>query len=129
MYLANCRSQNSPTGSTDEADYECAPDAERILILMGSGSETARSTAAALREKGEKIGVIQVRLYRPFSVAHLLAALPISVRAIAVLDRTMEAGATGEPLFQDIVTALAGAVANGERATMPRVIGGRYGLS
>ena len=96
---------------------------------MGSGAETARAAAAALRAAGEKVGVLQVRLYRPFSVAHLLAALPDSVRRIAVLDRTKEPGGTGEPLFQDVVTALAGAVARGERATMPHVIGGRYGLS
>ena len=110
-------------------DYEGDPNAERVLILMGSGAETARAAAAALRAAGEKVGVVQVRLYRPFSVSHLLAALPASVRGIAVLDRTKEVGATGEPLFQDVVTALAGAVASGERATMPHVIGGRYGLS
>ncbi len=110
-------------------EYEGDPDAERVLILMGSGAETARAAATALRAGGEKLGVLQVRLYRPFSVSHLLAALPASVRAIAVLDRTKEAGAPGEPLFQDVVTGLAGAVARGERATMPRVIGGRYGLS
>jgi len=110
-------------------DYEGDADASRVLILMGSGAETARAAAAALRTAGEKVGVIQVRLYRPFSVSHLLAALPASVQGIAVLDRTKEAGATGEPLFQDVVTALAGAVSRGERATMPRVIGGRYGLS
>jgi pyruvate-ferredoxin/flavodoxin oxidoreductase len=110
-------------------DYEGDADAERVLILMGSGVETARGAAAALREAGEKVGVVQVRLFRPFSVAHLLAALPDSVRGIAVLDRTKEPGGTGEPLFQDIVTGLAGAVGCGERSTMPRVIGGRYGLS
>ena len=96
---------------------------------MGSGVETAQAAAAALRAAGEKVGVLQVRLYRPFSVSHLLAALPDTVRRIAVLDRTKEPGGAGEPLFQDVVTALAGAVARGERATMPRVIGGRYGLS
>ena len=96
---------------------------------MGSGVETARAAAAALRTAGEKVGVLQVRLFRPFSVAHLLAALPEQVRRIAVLDRTKEPGGAGEPLFQDIVTGLAGAVARGERATMPHVIGGRYGLS
>ena len=110
-------------------DYDGDKDAERVLILMGSGAETARATAANLRAAGEKVGILQVRLYRPFSVAHLLAALPASVRAIAVLDRTKEAGSTGEPLFQDIVTGLACAVGRGERATMPLVIGGRYGLS
>ena len=110
-------------------DYDGAPDADRVLILMGSGVETARAAADALRADGEKVGVLQVRLFRPFSVAHLLAALPDTVRRIAVLDRTKEPGGTGEPLFQDIVTALAGAVGRGERATMPLVIGGRYGLS
>jgi len=110
-------------------DYDGAPDADRVLVLMGSGTETARSAAAALRATGEKVGVLTVHLFRPFSVAHLLAALPDTVRRIAVLDRTKEPGGTGEPLFQDIVTALAGAVARGERATMPHVIGGRYGLS
>ena len=110
-------------------EYEGAADADRVLILMGSGAETARAAAAALRAAGEKVGVLQVRLFRPFSVAHLLAALPEQVRRIAVLDRTKEPGGAGEPLFQDIVTSLAGAVARGERATMPHVIGGRYGLS
>src|ERR1700685_1595110 len=80
-------------------DYEGDPDAERVLILMGSGAETARAAAAALRKTGEKVGVLQVRLFRPFSVAHLLHALPESVRAIAVLDWTKEAGGTGAPLF------------------------------
>jgi pyruvate-ferredoxin/flavodoxin oxidoreductase len=110
-------------------EYDGDPDADRVLILMGSGSETARAAAAALRTAGEKVGVLQVRLFRPFSVAHLLAALPEQVRRIAVLDRTKEPGGAGEPLFQDIVTSLAGAVARGERTTMPHVIGGRYGLS
>jgi len=110
-------------------EYEGAPDADRVLILMGSAAETARAAAAVLRAAGEKVGVLQVRLFRPFSVAHLLAALPDQVRRIAVLDRTKEPGGAGEPLFQDIVTSLAGAVARGERATMPQVIGGRYGLS
>ncbi len=110
-------------------DYEGDADADRVMILMGSGAETARATAAALRVAGEKLGVLQVRLYRPFSVAHLLAALPATVRSIVVLDRTKEPGSIGEPLFQDVVTALAGAVASGQRAAMPRIIGGRYGLS
>jgi pyruvate-ferredoxin/flavodoxin oxidoreductase len=110
-------------------DYEGAPDAERVIILMGSGAETAREAAAVLLGQGEKVGVVQVRLYRPFSVAHLLAALPATVRGIAVLDRTKEPGGIGEPLYLDVVAALAGAVGSGERAAMPRVIGGRYGLS
>ena len=110
-------------------EYDGAPDAERVLVVMGSGAETVRETVLALRSRGEKVGMVQVRLYRPFSVDHLLAILPGSVTRIAVLDRTKEAGATGEPLFQDIVTALAGAAGRGERTTMPLVIGGRYGLS
>jgi pyruvate-ferredoxin/flavodoxin oxidoreductase len=110
-------------------EYEGAPDAERVVVLMGSGSETVRETVAALRKSGEKIGVVQVRLYRPFSVRHFLAALPNSVRAIAVLEQTKEPGATGEPLYLDIVTTLAQAVAGSARVVMPRVIGGRYGIS
>jgi pyruvate-ferredoxin/flavodoxin oxidoreductase len=110
-------------------DYDGDPEADRVIVIMGSGAETVRSTVAWLRDAGEKVGVLQVRLYRPFSVAHLLAALPASVRRIAVLDKTKEAGATGEPLFLDVVAALAGAVGRGERAVMPVVIGGRYGLS
>ena len=120
----------SMTGRNYEIfDYTGDADADRVMILMGSGAETARATAAALREEGEKVGVLQVRLYRPFSTAHLLAALPASVGGVVVLDRTKEPGGIGEPLFLDVITALAGAVANGDRASMPRVIGGRYGLS
>ncbi len=110
-------------------DYEGPADAERVLVLMGSGAETARETAAALRRDGEKVGVLQVRLYRPFFAEHLVAALPGTVRAVAVLDRTKEPGAAGEPLYLDVVEALAQAVSSGQRATMPKIIGGRYGLS
>ena len=110
-------------------EYEGAPDAERVLILMGSGAETARETVKALVAAGEKVGAIQVRLYRPFSAAHLLATLPASVRRIAVLEQTKEPGATGDPLYQDVVAALANAVARGTRATLPLVVGGRYGLA
>jgi pyruvate-ferredoxin/flavodoxin oxidoreductase len=109
--------------------YDGHPAAERVVISMGSGSETVRETAAWLAAKGEKVGALQVVLYRPFSVADFLAALPESVKAIAVLDRCKEPGGTGEPLYQDVVTALAQAVASGARAAMPRVVGGRYGLS
>ncbi len=108
--------------------YDGDPQAERVVISMGSGAEVVRETALALAEKGEKVGALQVLLYRPFSVEHFLAALPASVKSIAVLDRCKEPGGTGEPLYQDVVTALATAAGNGER-TMPRVIGGRYGLS
>ncbi|HXW42171.1 MAG TPA: pyruvate:ferredoxin (flavodoxin) oxidoreductase [Xanthobacteraceae bacterium] len=110
-------------------EYDGAPDAERVVVLMGSGCETARETVAALRAAGEKVGVVQVRLYRPFSAQHFLAAVPASVRAIAVLEQTKEPGAAGEPLYLDVVTSLAQALSGGARAAMPRVIGGRYGIS
>jgi pyruvate-ferredoxin/flavodoxin oxidoreductase len=112
-------------------DYVGAPDAERILILMGSGAEAAHETVEYLTARGEKVGLIKVRLYRPFSTEHLLAALPETATAIAVLDRTKEPGATGEPLYTDVVTALSEAAAAGKLplARFPRIIGGRYGLS
>jgi pyruvate-ferredoxin/flavodoxin oxidoreductase len=108
-------------------DYHGDPDAKRVIILMGSGAETVMQAIDALPEKG--LGMINVRLFRPFSNKHLLAAIPASVESIAVLDRTKEIGASGEPLYQDVVTVLAEAVGNGARAEMPKVIGGRYGLS
>ncbi len=108
-------------------DYYGDAGAERIIILMGSGADTVMQTLDALPEKG--LGMINVRLYRPFSAEHLLAAIPDTVKSIAVLDRTKEIGAGGEPLYQDVVTALAEAVGEGRRTEMPRVIGGRYGLS
>ena len=110
-------------------DYDGAADAERVIVVMGSAAETVRETAAALRSSGEKVGVLQVRLFRPFAAAQLLAALPASCRAVAVLERTKEPGASGEPLYLDVVEALAQAYSRGERAGMPKVIGGRYGLS
>ena len=97
--------------------------------MMGSGTETATATAAALNQHGERVGVLQVRLYRPFAEDAFLAALPRSVRAVAVLEQTKESGAPGEPLYLDVVNALAQATARGRRQTMPLVIGGRYGLS
>ena len=109
-------------------NYFGAPDAERAIVLIGSSAETARATAAVLN-RGAKLGVVQVHLYRPFSAAHFLSALPASVRAVAVLERTKEPGSTGEPLYLDVITTLAQAVATGKRTAMPRVIGGRYGLS
>jgi pyruvate-ferredoxin/flavodoxin oxidoreductase len=106
-------------------EYHGAPDAERVVVLMGSGCETAHETVDYLTANGEKVGVLKVRLYRPFDAKRLVAALPETVKKIAVLDRTKEPGASGEPLYQDIVTAL-----NEEwEATMPKVVGGRYGLS
>lgn len=112
-------------------DYVGAPDATRVLVLMGSGAEAAEETVEYLAAKGEKVGLIKVRLYRPFSASHLLAALPSTVKQIAVLDRTKEPGSAGEPLYQDVVTALSEGFANGDAPfeTMPRVVGGRYGLS
>ena len=110
-------------------DYEGPDDAERVIILMGSGVETARGTAEALRRMGQKVGVMQVRLFRPFSAAHLLAALPPTCRAIAVIEQTKEPGASGEPLYLDVIEALAQAFSRGQRQAMPRIVGGRYGLS
>ena len=110
-------------------EYDGPSDAERVIVLMGSGAETARETAAALRRDGERVGVLQVRLYRPFSAAHFLAALPETCRAVAILDRTKEPGAGGEPLYLDVIESLAQALSRGRRAFMPKVIGGRYGLS
>lgn len=111
-------------------DYVGAPDAERVIVLMGSGAETVQETVDDLLAGGERVGVLKVRLYRPWSPAALLAALPVSVRSIAVLDRTKEPGADGEPLFKDVLVALAEDAAsdNPRFATLPKVIGGRYGL-
>jgi pyruvate-ferredoxin/flavodoxin oxidoreductase len=110
-------------------EYAGDPDAERVIVLMGSGAETAHETAAYLNGRGERVGVVQVRLYRPFPVRALLDALPTSVRKIAVLDRTKEPGSNGEPLYLDVVAALTEAHQDGEREVLPRVVGGRYGLS
>ncbi len=109
-------------------DYFGAADAEHVIILMGSGAETARETAAALGRRGEKVGVVQVRLFRPFSSAAFLAALPATCRTVAVLERTKEPGAPGEPLYLDVVEALARAFSSRQRDLLPSVGGGRYGL-
>jgi pyruvate-ferredoxin/flavodoxin oxidoreductase len=106
-------------------DYSGVPDAERVIVVMGSGAETAEETAKYLNAHGEKTGVLKVHLYRPFSVNHFLASLPKTVKSIAVLDRTKEPGAIGEPLYQDVITSLAEMP---ERKAI-KVIGGRYGLS
>ena len=111
------------------AEYHGAPDAERVIVAMGSGAQTAAETAAHLVAQGEKVGVVQLRLYRPFPTAELLAVIPASARRVAVLDRTKEPGALGEPLFLDVLGGLAEAHSAGTRETMPIVIGGRYGLS
>jgi len=112
-------------------DYIGAPDAERVIVLMGSGAEAAAETIDYLVQKGEKIGAVIVRLYRPFSAAALLAAFPKTTKVIGVLDRTKEPGAAGEPLFMDVATAVTEATINGNSpfAVLPRIIGGRYGLS
>jgi pyruvate-ferredoxin/flavodoxin oxidoreductase len=112
-------------------DYAGAPDAERVVVMMGSGSETAEETVQALVARGEKVGLIKVRLYRPFSPEALLAALPVTTKAVAVLDRTKEPGAAGEPLYQDVLTAVGESLIAGTSpfAETPRVVGGRYGLA
>ncbi|MCK6447639.1 MAG: pyruvate:ferredoxin (flavodoxin) oxidoreductase [Planctomycetes bacterium] len=106
-------------------EWHGAPDAESAIVIMGSGAETVRTTVDALRRRGDKVGVLVVHLYRPFSLEHFAAALPKSVKRIAVLDRTKEPGALGEPLYLDVVAALAEL----RPEALPRVIGGRYGLS
>ena len=104
-------------------DYAGHPEAERVIVIMGSGAETVHETVDYLAARGEKVGVLKVRLYRPFSIASFVAALPPAVQTLAVLDRTKEPGAPGDPLYLDVVAAL---VETGQRA---RVVGGRYGLS
>jgi len=108
-------------------DYQGDPEAERVVVLMGSAAGAAAEAVEAMRAAGERVGLVTVRLYRPFPAEALAAALPATVRRVAVLDRTKEPGATGEPLYQDVVTALA------ERAAAtgapPPVVGGRYGLA
>lgn len=112
-------------------DYSGAPDAEKVIILMGSGADTVEETVQHLIEKGEKTGVLKVRLYRPFSMEHMLQALPDTVKAISVLDRTKEPGSIGEPLYLDVVTALIEdqSSEHPKFKHIPKVIGGRYGLS
>lgn len=105
-------------------DYAGHPEAERIIVLMGSGGETAEETARFLSERGEKVGVVRVRLFRPFDMQAFIAALPATVQAIAALDRTKEPGSAGEPLYQDVVNAVFESGRTGIK-----VIGGRYGLS
>jgi pyruvate-ferredoxin/flavodoxin oxidoreductase len=112
-------------------EYYGDKDAEEIIILMGSGAEAVHETVDFLNAKGAKIGVLKVRLYRPFSVKHFVKAIPQSVKSIAVLDRTKEPGSAGEPLYQDVITALIEAQTEGILPTkvFPKVTGGRYGLS
>jgi pyruvate-ferredoxin/flavodoxin oxidoreductase len=112
-------------------DYVGDPRADRVIVMMGSGAETAHETVDWLTARGERVGVLKVRLYRPFSIRHFLAALPPTVRAVAVLDRTKEPGAVGEPLYTDVVAALAEGRTAGllPADTARTVVGGRYGLS
>ena len=110
-------------------DYVGAPDAERVIVLMASGTDPVHETVDYLTSKGEKVGVLKVRLFRPFSVKHFVEALPKSVTSIAVLDRTKEPGSAGEPLYQDVVTAIAEGVTSGLVKAFPKITGGRYGLS
>lgn len=105
-------------------EYHGAPDAERVIVLMGSGAESAHEAVDYLVAKGEKVGILKVRLYRPFDVKRFVAAIPNSVKALAVLDRTKEPGANGDPLYLDVINALFEC----DRANM-KVVGGRYGLS
>jgi pyruvate-ferredoxin/flavodoxin oxidoreductase len=109
-------------------EYYGAPDAERVIIIMGSGAEAVAETVEALNLQGEKVGVLKVRLYRPFDSAAFIASLPTTVKSLAVLDRCKEPGAAGEPLYQDVVTVLAENTASLPFAK-PTVVGGRYGLS
>ncbi len=112
-------------------DYVGAPDAERVIVLMGSGTQTVEETVEYLLACGERVGLVKVRLFRPFDTAAFVRALPPTARAVAVLDRTKEPGSAGEPLYQDVVTALNEALAAGVApfGRMPAVVGGRYGLS
>jgi pyruvate-ferredoxin/flavodoxin oxidoreductase len=107
-------------------EYYGVPNAERVIIIMGSGCETVHETVDYLNNQGEKVGVIKVRLFRPFDIARFIEALPNSVKSIAVLDRTKEAGSAGEPLYLDVVTAI---YEGWKKTTFPKIVGGRYGLS
>ena len=110
-------------------EYHGHPEADRVVVIMGSGIETMIPVVRHLNESGEKVGALFVRLYRPFPKEHLLAALPATVRKVAVLDRTKEPGSGGEPLFLDVSSAIGESVARGDREVMPVLTGGRYGLS
>jgi pyruvate-ferredoxin/flavodoxin oxidoreductase len=111
-------------------EYVGAPDAERIVIMMGSGADAAEEAVNYLNDNGDKVGLIKVRLYRPFSVDHFIDALPKTTKSISVLDRTKEAGAPGEPLYLDVVSAISEKFMSNElKIDYPKVVGGRYGLS
>lgn len=108
-------------------DYYGAANADRVMVLMGSGAETAQETVAALQQNGDKVGLLKVRLYRPFAIDHFIKALPKTVEKIAVMDRTKEPGSVGEPLYSDVISALQ--ESPGRFKQTPQVVGGRYGLS
>ncbi len=110
-------------------DYVGHPEAEHVIIMMGSGAECAHETVDHLVGQGEKVGVLKVRLFRPFASEAFLEALPKTAKAVAVLDRTKEPGSSGEPLFQEVTAALVSSLQSGQRAALPRLISGRYGLS
>nr|VFK46182.1 MAG: pyruvate-ferredoxin/flavodoxin oxidoreductase [Candidatus Kentron sp. TC] len=110
-------------------EYVGHPEADRVIILMGSGIGAAEETVRHLVKRGERVGLIKVRLYRPFDSESLLASVPSSVRKIAVLDRTKEPGADGEPLYKDVLGAFAAAYGVGARSSLPRIVGGRYGIA
>ncbi len=111
-------------------DYVGAPDAERVIIIMGSGAEAAEETVEYLTAQQEKVGMIKVRLYRPFSIEHFINALPKTVKTIAVLDRTKEPGSSGEPMYLDVVNSISERFMDGNLPfNFPKIIGGRYGLS
>ncbi len=110
-------------------DYTGAADAENVVVVMGSGAETVEEAIEYLNAHGAKLGVLKVHLYRPFPTESFLKALPKTVKVVSVLDRTKEAGSLGEPLYLDVVTALSQAYSNGKIAALPKIYGGRYGLS
>ena len=110
-------------------EYVGDPEADRVVVIMGSGAKTVEATVEHLNAQGQKVGMIQLRMYRPFPTAEVLAAIPASARVVAILDRTKEPGSGGEPLFLDVAAALGEAHAAGLRPTLPRLVGGRYGLS
>lgn len=111
-------------------DYVGSPDAEKVIIMMGSGAQAAEETVEYLINKGEKVGLVKVRLYRPFSINHFMDSLPASVKSISVLDRTKEPGSPGEPLYLDVVSAISEKFVAGElKFNYPKIYGGRYGLS
>ena len=111
-------------------DYVGAPDAERVIVMMGSGAGAVEETVEELLRQGEKVGLLKVRLFRPFAAEAFISALPKTLQSLAVLDRTKEPGSLGEPLYLDVVTALSESLlSNGTESRIPRVIGGRYGLA